>query len=44
MKKKAVLLLSCSILLDLAGCEKKEEMDEFHQENKTVQQESIMVS
>lgn len=26
MKKKAVLLLSCSILLALAGCEKKEDI------------------
>ena len=26
MKKKAVLLLSCSILLAFAGCEKKEDI------------------
>ena len=41
MKKRNVLLICCSILLVLAGCEKKENANELHQGNETVQQESL---
>ncbi len=41
MNKKIVLLIYCSTLLALAGCEQKESVQEFQQENEIVQQESL---